>query len=228
MPPSKKPKIMQETTLFELNHVNSIANHFLSEIRTTGFQEDRLRFRRNLERIGELLAYELSKNLAFNTESIQTPLAPTEVSVFKEQPILITILRAGLPLHQGVLNYFDHADSGFVGAFRDTHDDDSFEIALKYFTLPDVHQKDVILIDPMLATGSTIAEVCKNFGENIRPRHVHIVSAIASPEGVDFLRQNMQLPYSIWTGAIDQKLNNKAYIVPGLGDAGDLSFGPKL
>lgn len=219
---------MQETFLFQLNTQNSVANHFLSELRKIGFQEDRLRFRRNLERIGELLAYELSKSLAYKKQNIQTPLAPTETNILEEQPVLITILRAGLPLHQGVLNYFDQADSGFVGAFRNHHDDHTFDIALKYFTMPNVHQKDVILIDPMLASGRTIAEVCKSFGDQIQPNHLHIVSAISSPEGVDYLRQNLSFPFSVWTGAMDQKLNSMAYIIPGLGDAGDLSFGPKL
>ncbi|WPP49536.1 uracil phosphoribosyltransferase [Catalinimonas niigatensis] len=219
---------MQETFLFQLNTQNSLANHFLTELRKSGFQEDRLRFRRNLERIGELLAYELSKTLHYKEQIIQTPLAPAEVNLLIEQPVLITILRAGLPLHQGVLNYFDQADSGFVGAFRDHHDDHTFDIALSYFTMPDVHQKDVVLIDPMLASGRTIAEVCKNFGDTIQPNHLHIVSAIASPEGIDYLRQNLSFPFSIWTGAIDQKLNSMAYIIPGLGDAGDLSFGSKI
>lgn len=219
---------MQETSLFELHSVHSIANHFLSEIRKTGFQEDRLRFRRNLERIGELLAYELSKTLSYRKQNIKTPLATTQINLLDEQPILITILRAGLPLHQGVLNYFDQADSGFVGAFRDHHDDHSFDIALKYFTMPNVNQKNVILIDPMLASGRTIAEVCNNFGEQVQPKHLHILSAIASPEGIDHLRHNLKIPFSIWTGAVDQKLNDMAYIVPGLGDAGDLSFGPKI
>lgn len=219
---------MQETFLFQLNTQDSVANHFLTELRKSGLQEDRMRFRRNLERIGELLAYELSKSLRYNKQTVQTPLASTDVNLLAEQPVLISILRAGLPLHQGVLNYFDHADSGFVGAFRDHHDDHSFDIALKYFTMPNVHQKDVVLIDPMLASGRTIAEVCNNFGDNIQPNHLHIVSAIASPEGIDYLRQNLSLPFSIWTGAIDQKLNSMAYIIPGLGDAGDLSFGPKL
>lgn len=219
---------MQETFLFQLNTQNSVANHFLTEIRKNGFQEDRLRFRRNMERIGELLAYELSKTLAYTQHTIQTPLAPAEVNSLVEQPILMTILRAGLPLHQGVLNYFDQADSGFVGAFRDHHDDHTFDIALRYFALPAVHQKDVVLIDPMLASGRTIAAVCQSFGDQVQPRHLHIVSAIASPEGIEYLRQHLTFPFSIWTGAIDQKLNSMAYIIPGLGDAGDLSFGPKL
>ncbi len=219
---------MQETSLFQLNSQNSIAHHFLTEIRQTAVQEDRLRFRRNLERIGELLAYELSKSLPYQNHRIQTPLAEAEVSALVEQPVLITILRAGLPLYQGVLNYFDQADSGFVGAFRDHQDEETFDIALKYFTMPDIYQKEVLLIDPMLASGRTIAAVCGEFEGTQRPNHLHIVSAIASPEGIDYLRHHLSIPFSIWTGAIDQKLNSKAYIVPGLGDAGDLSFGPKL
>lgn len=219
---------MQETFLFQLNTQDSVANHFLSELRKTGFQEDRLRFRRNMERIGELLAYELSKALSYQSHTIQTPLAPAEVNLLITQPVLISILRAGLPLHQGVLNYFDQADSGFVGAFRDHHDEHTFDIALKYFTMPDVHQKDVLLIDPMLASGRTIVEVSKSFGDAVRPNHLHVVSAISSPEGIDYLRQHLTFSFSIWTGAIDQKLNSMAYIIPGLGDAGDLSFGPKL
>ncbi|WKN31640.1 uracil phosphoribosyltransferase [Porifericola rhodea] len=219
---------MQETSLFQLNDQHSVASHFLSELRKTGFQDDRLRFRRNMERIGELLAYELSKTLTYQEHTIQTPLADTEVSLLQEQPVLISILRAGIPLHQGVLNYFDHADSGFVGAFRDHQDEHNFEIALKYFTLPDTKDKVVLLIDPMLASGQTLATVCNSFSPDQKPKHLHIVSAIASPEGLQHLRETVNIPYSIWTGAVDESIDSKAYIVPGLGDAGDLSYGPKL
>ena len=220
---------MQEEICFVLNQHNSVANHFLTEIRTKGFQDDRLRFRRNLERIGEILAYELSKTLVYLEKTVETPLDKTNSRLLAEQPVLISILRAGLPLHIGVLNYFDQANNGFVGAFRDhPKNDTDFEIALQYFATPNIEDKQVILIDPMLASGRTLVDVSKQLCLRAKPKHLHVVSAISSPEGLNYLRQNMPLPYSLWLGAVDDHLNSKAYIVPGLGDAGDLAFGPKL
>jgi len=220
---------MQEKKLFVLNQQASVASHFLTEIRKKGFQDDRLRFRRNLERIGEVLAYELSKSLSYAEKPFETPLEKTHSDLLKTQPILISVLRAGLPLHTGVLNYFDQADSGFVGAFRDhPQNDENFEIALRYFAIPNISGKDLVLIDPMLASGRTIVGVSEQLRKQGDPAHLHIVSAIASPEGISYLRNRLDISFSLWLGAVDDHLNHKAYIVPGLGDAGDLAFGPKI
>lgn len=220
---------MQEDSLFILTQHPSIANQFLTELRTKGIQEDRLRFRRNLERIGEVLAYELSKTFSYHEQKVETPLETTNVLAISHSPVLISILRAGLPLHQGLLNYFDQADNGFVGAFRDQEDDSKeFDIALKYFAVPDINDKNVLLIDPMLASGKTLVNVCGQLLNNGTPRHLHIVSAIASPEGISYLREKIDAPFSLWLGGLDDHLNSHSYIVPGLGDAGDLAFGPKI
>jgi uracil phosphoribosyltransferase len=221
---------MQEKSRFILSHHSSVANQFLTELRRKGSQEDRLRFRRNLERIGEILAYEISKTFEYREETIETPLREANVLGIQRLPILISILRAGLPLHQGVLNYFDGANSGFVGAFRDhqQRDDDGFDIALKYFAVPEVADKNVLLIDPMLASGQTLVKVCQQLTAQGAPTHLHIVTAIASPEGVAYLGEHLDIPFSLWIGAVDDHLNHQAYIVPGLGDAGDLAFGPKI
>ena len=219
---------MQEEKFFVLNQQNSVANQFLTEIRKKGFQDERLRFRRNLERIGELLAYELSKDLSYVEHPLETPLENTSSWILDKQPVLISVLRAGLPLHVGVLNYFDQADNGFVGAFRDHPDNDTdFKIAMQYFAIPEISGKQIILIDPMLASGRTLVDVSRQLFERGAPTHLHIVSAIASPEGIRHLRQQLDVPFSLWLGAVDDHLNSKAYIVPGLGDAGDLAFGPK-
>lgn len=226
--PALKHGSMQEKKFFVLNQQNSVANHFLTEIRKKGFQDDRLRFRRNLERIGELLAYELSKTLSYVEQPVETPLENTSTWMLDKQPVLVSVLRAGLPLHIGVLNYFDQADNGFVGAFRDHPENDTdFEIAMQYFAIPEISGKQTILIDPMLASGRTLVDVSHKLFEQGSPDHLHIISAIASPEGISHLRQSLNLPFSLWLGAVDDHLNSKAYIVPGLGDAGDLAFGPK-
>jgi uracil phosphoribosyltransferase len=220
---------MQESALFILSQQHSIASHFIAQLRDTEVQQDRMRFRRNMERTGEILAYELSRSLAFDDQTITTPLRKTKVSRIRALPVLISVLRAGMPLHQGVLNYFDEADSGFVGAFRDhTKGDRDFEIALKYFAIPELNDKELILIDPMLASGQTLLDVSGYILKQANPSHIHILSAIGSPEGLAKLRQHMEASYSVWLGALDEQLNDQAYIVPGLGDAGDLSYGPKL
>ncbi len=218
---------MQETSLYILNKENSIANHFLAEIRKRGFQDDRMRFRKNMERIGELLAYELSKSMAYQAEHITTPLDTIQVPLLSSPPVLISVLRAGLPLHTGFLNFFDQADSGFIGAFRHYEEEESFTIALNYFAYPDITQRAVILIDPMLATGKTLVKAVQSILQQGQPAEIHMAAAIAAPEGLDYLRQHCPFPFSLWIGALDEKLNSNAYIVPGLGDAGDLSFGPK-
>jgi uracil phosphoribosyltransferase len=213
--------------MFVLNSTNSIANQFLLELRDAVKQKDRLRFRKNLERLGEILAYELSKSLKFKNVTANSPLGDLPVSVVDGQPVLITILRAGLPFFQGVLNFFDHADSGFIGAFR-KEDQDNLTIKLEYVATTSLDGKVVLLIDPMLATGRSIIDSVNAILRNGTPSHLHIVSLVAAPEGIDYLKQNLKLPYSLWTCAVDQKLNAQFYIVPGLGDAGDLSYGDKL
>lgn len=218
---------MRESSLFILNKENSIAHHFLAEMRKKGVQQDRMRFRKNLERVGELLAYEISKSLSYEVQEIATPLDTIQIPLIKHFPILISILRAGVPLHMGLLSFFDHADNGFIGAYRQHGDEEKFDITLQYFTYPDIKDRHIILIDPMLATGKTFVKAIENILQQGIPAMFHIVSAIAAPEGIQYLRQHCSTPFSIWIGALDEKLNNKAYIVPGLGDAGDLAFGPK-
>lgn len=219
---------MQEKSRFVLNRHPSVANQFLTELRSLGLQQDRMRFRRNLERIGEILAYEISKTFDYREQLVETPLEKIKIQNVRQWPVLISVLRAGLPFHQGLLNYFDQADNGFVGAYREQrrHDKD-FDIALNYSAIPDTHQKNVVLIDPMLASGRTLVKVCRHIQQQANPSQLYIVAAIASPEGISQLQEASPLPFSLWLGAIDDHLNSKAYIVPGLGDAGDLAFGPK-
>lgn len=215
--------------MFILNETQSIANQFLAEIRDTQVQQDRLRFRRNLERLGELLAYELSKSLDYTSKTLQTPLEKITINVLKDTPVLISILRAGIPFHQGFLNYFDHAENGFIGAYRKHEESESeFIIAMEYNAIPSIDDRHVILIDPMLATGKSLISAVNTLLQKGSPKHLHIVSAIAAPEGVAYIKQNINIPYSLWSGALDEKLNSKYYIIPGLGDAGDLAFGPKM
>jgi uracil phosphoribosyltransferase len=213
--------------MFVLNGNNSIANQFLLELRDEKLQKDRSRFRRNLERLGEILAYELSRTLTYKTVSAHSPLGTTPIAVINEQPILITILRAGLPFFQGFLNFFDHADSGFIGAFR-KEDKDHLTIKLEYAATPSLEGRTIILIDPMLATGRSVIDSVNAILRNGKPAHIHIACLVAAPEGIRHLKENLTLPYSLWTCAVDEKLNSQFYIVPGLGDAGDLSFGVKL
>jgi uracil phosphoribosyltransferase len=212
---------------FVLNHHHSIANQFLMELRDAGKQQDRMRFRKNMERLGEILAYELSKTLEYTLAEAVTPLGKTSIHVLKEQPVMITILRAGLPFFQGFVNFFDQADSGFIGAYRQ-EDENHLTIKLGYVATPSIEDRIVILIDPMLATGRSVIDSVDAFLRNGKPRYLHVVSLVAAPEGMEYLKQNLTLPFSLWTCAVDEKLNHQYYIVPGLGDAGDLSYGPKL
>lgn len=208
---------------------NTILNSFLAEIRCIKVQEDSMRFRRNMERLGEIFAYEISKTLEYKIVEVTTPLGEANMSVVAEQPVLGTILRAGLPLHQGVLNYFDKSESAFVSAFRRHYKDGSFEIKIDYMSSPVLENRVMILADPMMATGQsmvlTIKEILANHG---KPKHIHIVSAIATTEGIDYVKRHLGgVNYTIWTAAIDDELTAQAYIVPGLGDAGDLAYGTK-
>lgn len=215
--------------IHNLSQHNSIFNQFIAEIRDVKVQKDSMRFRRNLERMGEVFAYEISKTMQFETKTVTTPLGEADCNLIKEEPIIATILRAGLPLHLGVLNYFDKAQNAFISAYRRHHKDNSFEIALEYVACPDLNNKMVILCDPMLATGSSMVLTYKALLEKGTPAHTHIVTAIASKQGINHVKANMpDTNYTIWCGAIDEELTAHAYIVPGLGDAGDLAFGSKL
>ncbi|WP_291780368.1 uracil phosphoribosyltransferase [Cecembia sp.] len=216
--------------MFVLDKENSIALQFLSEIRDIHIQHDRLRFRKNLERLGEIMAYEISKSLDYKESSVQTPLDKTQSYKLKENPVLISVLRAAVPFYMGFLNYFDQADSGFVGAYRkaEKSGDKEVEIDFLYQAAPSIEGKDVILIDPMLATGKSFVKTVENLLANGNPKMIHIACVIAAPEGIAYIQNNVQIPYKIWTGALDEKLNDKFYIVPGLGDAGDLCFGDKI
>ncbi|KAA3642468.1 MAG: uracil phosphoribosyltransferase [Bacteroidetes bacterium] len=206
---------------------NSVFNQFIAEIRDHKIQKDRLRFRRNLERTGELFAYEISKTLPFVKTEITTPLGVSEDQLIKEQPVLITILRAGLPLHQGLLNYLDKADNGYISAYRKHHKDGSFDIELEYLACPTLEGRIVILSDPMLATGSSMILAYKALLSKGKPKHCHIVSLIGSHEGLEYAKKNLPTNTTIWLGAVDQEMTAQSYIVPGLGDAGDLAFGTK-
>ncbi len=211
---------------FVLTQDNNIASHFIAELRNIDVQQDRMRFRRNLERLGEIFAYEISKNLLYEPMQITTPLGETESNFLTHQPILATIIRAGLPLHQGLLNYFDQADSAFIAAYRKTKKSGSFEIRQEYVTTPNLDNKVVIISDPMIATGKSMVLACKELLNRFSIKELHIVTAIASEEGLEHVKA--YLPKAkLWVGVIDGELTSKAYIVPGLGDAGDLAYGGK-
>jgi uracil phosphoribosyltransferase len=209
-----------------LNH--SIVNQFVSELRDIQIQRDRMRFRKNLERLGEIFAYEISKTLKYEEVEVITPLGIASVPVLQSHPIVGTILRAGLPLHYGILNYFDQADNAFISAYRRHHKDGTFDIKLEYVGSPSLNDRELILCDPMLATGSSIVKTYKALLEKGVPRHTHIVSALASTMGIEYVKRNMPPNVTIWAAAIDEELTAQSYIVPGLGDAGDLAFGSKL
>lgn len=213
--------------LFNLNQQNTIANCFVAEMRDAVIQLDRMRFRRNLERLGEVLAYEISKTLQYRETEVETPLGIANVFLPSDRVVLATILRAGLPLHQGLLNFFDNADNAFVSAYRAHHKDGSFEIKLEYASCPDLEDAVLVLADPMLATGASIVLTLQELQHFGTPKAVHIVTAIASTNGIEHLQRNFP-NVRIWTGAVDDELTAKSYIVPGMGDAGDLAFGSKL
>ena len=206
---------------------SSILGQYMAEIRAVGIQEDRLRFRHNLSRIAEILSYELSKTLPSVQHEVQTPLGLAMVPALQEQPVLFTILRAGLAMHDGVLRTFDHADSAYISAYRKHSSPEDFEIEVEYLSIPDIDHKIWIISDPMLATGSSMVAVYQALRKHGAPSQVHIVSAIATPEALAFVKAKLPSTTQIWVGAIDAELTAKSYIVPGLGDAGDLAFGIK-
>ena len=211
-----------------LSEKHSLLSNWVAELRDVNVQNDRMRFRRNLERIGEVAAYEMSKLMATKTVPTTTPLGIHQSKLLAEQPVLATILRAGLPLHQGMLNYFDKADNAFISAYRKHHDDGSFEISIEYLSCPDLNNRVVIVSDPMLATGSSLVETIKLITKNQAPKEIHIVVAIASKKGIETVEAALGNQVPIWCGDIDDTLNDHSYIVPGLGDAGDLAFGTKM
>lgn len=215
-------------TTHVLGQEPSLFSHLLAEIRDQEIQRDAMRFRRNLERMGEMFAMEISRQLEFTHRKVNTVLGQCEAQVLREQPVLATILRAGLPLHQGLLNYFDQADNAFISAYR-RHADNahSFEVEIEYLSSPSLQDRVVILCDPMLATGSSMVLAYQALLQRGQPRQVHVVAVIASDAGVEFVQRNMPANTTLWLGAVDHELTSQAYIVPGLGDAGDLAFGSK-
>jgi uracil phosphoribosyltransferase len=212
--------------LFVIGEQSSLANQFLSELRDQLVQQDRARFRNNLQRLGEIMAYEVSKKLPMVDQVVLTQLGKTTMKVMERQPVLITIMRAGLPYFAGFQNFFENAECGFVGAYR-KENEQTLTIQLDYLATPSLEGKEVILVDPMLATGRSVMDALKELIKRGTPKHVHLASVVAAPEGIRHLEENSTLPFSIWTFAVDEKLNHQYYIVPGLGDAGDLSFGSK-
>ena len=212
-----------------LSEGNSVLNHFLGQIRNVTVHNDSMRFRRNIERIGEIMAYELSKKLHYKSVKIQTPLGIKTTTEIKDQLVLCSILRAGLPLHLGFLNYFDNAENGFVSAFRHhPNNDDYFEILVQYQAIAAINGKNLILVDPMLATGQSIVAVYNKLMESGTPKEIHIAVVIAAPEGIAYLERHLPENCHLWIATLDEKLNKHSYIIPGLGDAGDLAYGEKL
>ncbi|NAS12261.1 uracil phosphoribosyltransferase [Poritiphilus flavus] len=208
---------------------NSLLKAFIGEVRDVDVQKDAMRFRRNVNRIGEVLAYELSKTMDYEDTRVQTPFGSKNISLPTDQLVLCSVLRAGLPLHHGLLSYFDKAENAFISAYRHHPDNsDDFEVIVKYFAAPSLHKKTLVLMDPMLATGKTLENVMKAMASHGKPKKIHIVSVIGSKAGVSYIEKIFPEETQLWIGAIDDELTSKGYIIPGLGDAGDLSYGPKL
>ncbi|NBC08456.1 MAG: uracil phosphoribosyltransferase [Bacteroidetes bacterium] len=212
--------------MFNLSTQPSIANRYIAEIRDINIQQDRMRFRRNLERIGEVLAYELSKTLDYAPQQVATPLGEATVELPQQPIVLATILRAGLPMHQGMLHVFDHAENAFVSAYRKHHKDGSFDVHVEYISCPDLEGKILVVCDPMLATGASMSLAIESLLEYGNPAQIHITTGIAATAGVEHIDRVLPDAH-LWVGAVDDELTAKSYIVPGLGDAGDLSYGEK-
>lgn len=208
---------------------NSVVNNLIVELRDKKIQQDSMRFRLNMERIGEIMAYEISKAFEYRQQLVQTSLGTARMNVLKDPPYIITILRAGIPFYQGFIRIFDHAESGFIGAFRSSQDENNqFEIEMGYTAIGDVNKKQVILVDPMIATGKSIYKAVNFIMKYGRPDKIYIAALIGAREGYEFLKNNIDIPAEYWFGDLDENLNDKSYIVPGLGDAGDLCFGDKI
>ena len=215
--------------VIELGASNTIINNYIAELRNVEVQGDRMRFRKNLERIGELAAYEISKTLDYETVSVTTPLGEKEMNIMVDQPVLATIMRAGLPLHQGFLNVFDKADNAFIAAYRKYDKNEDFKIRIEYYSAANIDGRVLMLVDPMLATGSSLVQCLEGLlHEEMMPKKLHLMAVIASAEGVDYVKKKLRkYDATLWVGNIDDELTAKAYIVPGLGDAGDLAYGEK-
>ncbi|MEY4836115.1 MAG: hypothetical protein RI980_2230 [Bacteroidota bacterium] len=212
-----------------ISEENSIINQFLCQIREVTIQKDSMRFRRNMERIGEIMAYEISKKLSYKTMSITTPLGIKNTSEIEDKIVLCSILRAGLTLHQGFLNYFDDAENGFISAYRNHYNsDENFDILVEYQAVPNMNNKTLVLVDPMLATGRSLVVVLNKILATHQPKEIHIAVIIAAPEGIKYATENLPKNCHLWVASLDEKLNEKNYIIPGLGDAGDLAYGNKL
>ncbi len=207
----------------------SILNQYIAEIRDANIQKDAMRFRRNLERIGELFATEISRTLAYVDTEVTTPLGFAVVPILQDYPVLVTILRAGLPFHQGFLNIFDRAQNAFISTYRKSHKDGSFTMNIEYASVPEIEGKVLIICDPMLATGSSMMFAYKELIAHGKPKHVHFVTIVSSMEGLNHLKMTApKRGVDFWIGAVDEELTAQSYIVPGLGDAGDLSYGKKI
>ena len=211
-----------------LDTKQTILNKFISEIRDVNIQKDSMRFRRNIERIGEIISYEISKTLNYKTETISTPLGTKIMQLPKKDVVLCSILRAGLPLHNGLLNYFDDAENAFISAYRKHISETEFEIKVEYFASPNLDGKTLILADPMLATGRSLASVYEGLKKHGTPKEIHLACVIGATEGLNYIKKYFPEDTKLWIATVDENLNKKGYIVPGLGDAGDLSFGEKL
>ena len=213
--------------IVNLSSHHTLLSNWIAELRDVEIQGDRMRFRTNLERIGQVAAYEISKVLPWKIQETRTPLGIHESKVLESQPVLATILRAGLPMHQGMLQYFDKADNAFISAYRKHQPDGSFEISMQYMSCPSLENRIVIISDPMLATGASIIKTIEFIRNEGQPKAIHVVCAIACTEGIEMIQRDCGDQISIWCGDIDDELTAKGYIVPGLGDAGDLAFGTK-
>jgi uracil phosphoribosyltransferase len=215
--------------IHNLEKTDSVFNQYMAELRDAVIQQDRMRFRRNLERIGEVMAYEISKAFEYDDEEVATPLGIKQIRTMHEQPVIATILRAGLPFHNGMLSMFDQADSAFIAAYRkyDKNEEDS-EIRVEYFSSPDIEDRVLIVCDPLLATGESIVKTLNGLMEDMMPKEIHIAVAVASQDGLDYVERTMsRLPVTIWVGSVDEELTARAYVVPGIGDVGDLAYGEK-
>lgn len=212
--------------LINLSDKTSIVHQFITELRDIDIQADRLRFRRNLERLGEIFAYEISKKLSYVSLEVETPMGISDCNIIEKSPILATILRAGIPLHQGLLNFFDQSDNAFVTAYRKQHKDGTFEVHVDYISCPPLTNRPLILCDPMLATGVSMTSALKGLLEHGQPSDIHIVTVIASTDGLEHLQRTFP-EATVWAAAVDEELTARSYIVPGLGDAGDLAYGEK-
>lgn len=212
-----------------LSNQNSLLNLFIAEMRDEIIQKDSMRFRRNMERVGEIMAYEISKCLEYETKEITTPLGISNMNIPVWPIVNATILRAGLPFHQGILNYFDKAENAFISAHRKYHNDASFTIQFEHLSGPSIENKILILSDPMLASGASMEIAYKALIERGKPSHTHIVTIIASEQGINYVKKHIPMKdVTIWAGDVDDELTVKSYIVPGLGDAGDLAYGSKM